>query len=93
MENFKNQAIVFIQVKGIGFTFSVDTMSKHNLVSPCFVDFVHEENPPSQERLEFHEKLNLNFPTLEVPIQTSLYLFEDVFKKRKGIKKSNARMV
>ena len=87
MEKFKNQPIILIKIKGMGFTFLVDTSSKYNLITPCFADFFHEEHPASPETVEFHEMLNLNFPTPEAPIQTPLYLFEDVFQKKKGIKK------
>lgn len=30
---------IFIQVKGIGFTFLIDKRMKHNLISPAFLDF------------------------------------------------------
>lgn len=30
---------IFIQVKGIGFTFLLDKRMKHNLISPAFLDF------------------------------------------------------
>ena len=85
MTTRKDEMRVFILVKGMGFTFLVDTSSKYNLVSPCFVDFFHEEYPPSQERFESHE--NMNFPTPEEAILTPLYLFTDVFKREKGIRK------
>lgn len=80
----KDKITVFIQVEGIGFTFGVDTMSKYNFVSPCFVDFFHEEYLPSQEKLESSQ---IKIPTSEDPISTPLYLFTDVFKREKGIKK------
>lgn len=87
MKKFKNQPDILIQVKDIGFTFSVDTSYKYNLLAPCFVDFFQEEYPASQERIESHEWLNLNFPTPENPIKTPLYLFGDVFQRREGTKR------
>lgn len=87
MERIKNQPNILIQVKGIGFTFLVDTSYKYNLLTPCFIDFFHEKHPPSPKMIESHEWLNLNFPTPEKPIKTPLYLFREVFQKREGIKK------
>ena len=87
MEKFKAQPMILIQVKGIGFTFLVDTSCKYNLLAPCLVDFFHEEYPASQERIKSHEWLNLNFTSPEAPIKTPLYLFREVFQKREGIKK------
>lgn len=87
MEKFKNQTIIFIQVKGIGFTFLVDISSKYNSLTPCFTDFFYEEYPSSQQTTAFHDWANLNFPTSEEPIQTPLYLFTNVFQKKEGIKK------
>ena len=87
MEKFKAQPDILIQVKGMGFTFLVDTSYKYNLLTSCFVDFFHEEYPASPERIEFHERLNLNFPTTENPIKIPLYLFQDIFQKREGIKR------
>lgn len=86
MQKFKNQPSVFIQVKGIGWTFLVDTSYRYNLIRPCTVDFFYEEYPPSQETIKFHEWSNLNFPTREEPVQIPLYFFEDVFRIKKGIK-------
>ena len=34
---------IFIQVKGIGFTFLLDKRMKHNLISPVFLAFFHLE--------------------------------------------------
>ena len=34
---------IFIQVKGIGFTFLLDKRMKHNLISPAFLAFFHLE--------------------------------------------------
>ena len=87
MEKFKAQPIILIQVKGMGFTFLVDTSYKYNLLTSCFVDFFHEEYPASREKIEFHERLNLHFPSTENPIKTPLYLFRDVFQKREGVKR------
>ena len=87
MKTFKDQSSILIQVKSMGFTFLVDASCKYNLVTPCFVDFFHEEYPPSLETIESHKWLNLNYPTPKEPIQTSLYLFTDVFQRKKGIKK------
>lgn len=87
MEIFKNQPKIFIQVKGIGASFLVDTSYRYNLLAPCFVDFFREEYPPSQERIESHEKLNLIFPTSEKHTQTHPYLFTDVFKRKEGVGK------
>ena len=67
MEKFKAQPIILIQVKGMGFTFLVDTSYKYNLLTSCFVDFFHEEYPASREKIEFHERLNLHFPSTENP--------------------------
>lgn len=87
MEKFKDQPIILIQVKGMGFTFLVDTSYKYNLLTSCFVDFFHEEYPASPEWIESHEWLNSHFPTSEDPIKTPPYLFRDVFQKREGIKR------
>lgn len=87
MEEFKAQPDIFIQVKGMGFTFLLDTSYKYNLLTSCFVDFFHEEYPPSQERIEFHKRLKSHFSTTDSPIEIPLYLFRDVFQKREGIKR------
>ena len=86
MEKFKSQPHILIQVKGVGFTFLVDTSCKYNLVTPCFVDFFHEEYPPSQERLEYIERVNSHLPE-EHPMRMPLYNFVDVFHRGKGVKK------
>ncbi|EHP51226.1 hypothetical protein [Odoribacter laneus] len=87
MRKYKSQPFRLIKIKNIAFSFLVDTDCKYNLLTPCFVDFFSEEYPPSYETIEFHARLNLNFPTQEAPIKTPLYLFEEVFQKRKGIKR------
>ncbi|WP_320974158.1 hypothetical protein [Dysgonomonas capnocytophagoides] len=87
MEKFKDQPIILIQVKGMGFSVLVDTSYRYNLLAPYFIDFFHEKHPASPKTIEFHEWLNFNFPTQEAPIKTSLYLFEDIFQKQEGIKR------
>ena len=86
MEKFKNRLVIFIQVKGMGFTFLIDTSSKYNLLAPCFADFFYEEYPSSRERMECDDWVNPN-PTQEESKQAPLYLFTDVFHRKGGIKK------
>lgn len=85
MDRFKKHPTIFIQVKGIGFIFLIDTSSKYNLLAPCFADFFYEKYPSSRERMEY-DWVNPN-PTQEEPIQTPLYLFTDVFQRKEGIEK------
>lgn len=87
MERFKKRPTIFIQVKGMGFTFLIDTSSEYNLLTPCLTDFFYEEYPPSQQKIELHDWINSNFPIPEEPIQTPLYLFADVFQRKESIKK------
>lgn len=78
---------ILIQIQDLGFTFLLDKNLKNNLLSPHLIDFFHEEYPASPEKIESHEWLNLNFPAPEDPIKNPLYLFQDVFQKREGIKR------
>lgn len=39
MTTRKDEVGVFIQVKGLGFTFLLDKRMKHNLISPTFLAF------------------------------------------------------
>lgn len=87
MERFKNHPTIFIQVKGMGFTFLIDTSSRYNLLAPCFADFFYEEYPSSREKMECDDWVNPNLPTQEKQMQAPLYLFVDVFQRKEGIKK------
>ena len=84
MEKFKAQPTILIQVKGIGFTFLVDTSCKYNLLTPCFEDFFCEYCYLSLEGTEFYNLLNNN---PEIPIKGILEVFTGVIKKKEGIKK------
>lgn len=56
MTTRKDKIEVFIQIKGIGFTFLIDKRMKHNLISPAFLAFLNfgekQRHPLSENNIE-----------------------------------------
>lgn len=77
---------LFITVKGIGFTIFQDRTRKHNLISPAFLSFFKEDNPPNEEDYQANQRAveaivrnsKEAFPVL--PPHLKMYCFKDVFK-------------
>ena len=78
---------IFIQVRGLGFTFLLDNKMKHNLINPDFLSFFKEKYPPTEEEYQANqmavEKIMREsgdaFPIL--PENLKQYFFKDVYKK------------
>lgn len=87
MTTRKDEIEVFIQVKGLGFTFLLDKRMKHNLINPVFLGFFKEEYPTTDEEYQTNqmavEKLMKEseeaFPILPEHLKT--YHFKGVYKK------------
>lgn len=77
MTTRKDEIEVFIQVKGLGFTFLLDNKMKHNLINPDFLKFFKEEYPAIEEEYQANqmavEKLMREsedaFPILPEPLK------------------------
>lgn len=77
---------IFIQVKGIGFTFLIDKKIKYSMISPTFLNFFKEKYPPTEEEYQANqmavEKIMREskdaFPIL--PENLKQYFFKDVYK-------------
>ena len=87
MTTRKDEIEVFIQVKGLGFTFLLDNKMKHNLINPDFLKFFKEEYPAIEEEYQANqmvvEKLMREsedaFPILPEPLK--LYHFKGVYRE------------
>ena len=55
MTTRKDEIEVFIQVKGLGFTFLLDNKMKHNLINPDFLKFFKEEYPAIEEEYQANQ--------------------------------------
>lgn len=46
---------IFIQIRGLGFTFLLDNKMKYNLVSPDFLNFFKEKYPATKEECQANQ--------------------------------------
>lgn len=78
---------IFIQIRGLGFTFLLDNKMKHNLISPDFLNFFKEKYPATKEEYQANqmavEKLMREsedtFPIL--PEHLKNYHFKGVYRE------------
>lgn len=78
---------IFIQIRGLGFTFLLDNKMKHNLINPDFLHFFKEEYPATKEEYQANQmavkKLMREsedaFPIL--PEHLKIYHFKGVYRE------------
>lgn len=80
----RNKAEIFIQVKGIGFTFFLDKRMKHNLISPTFLAFFKLEKKQEYSLLnnnigEVSTKPEYNNSLPFLPAYVDSIFLEDTF--------------
>lgn len=83
----KDEIEIFIQVKGLGFTFCFDNKMKHNLINSDFLNFFKEKYPATEEEYQANQvainKLMREsedaFPIL--PDSLKIYHFKGVYRK------------
>ena len=85
MNNIKMKKI-FIQIKGAGFTFLLDSRLKYSLVNPTLLNLFKEGYPPTEEEYQANMKaveefMRQNPTTFILPNHLKLYLFKDVYKE------------
>ncbi|WP_373136307.1 hypothetical protein [Bacteroides sp. HPS0048] len=87
INNHKELNSIYVEIKGLGFTFLLDKRMKHNLINPVFLNFFKEEYPVTEEEYQANqiavEKLMKEskevFPVL--PEHLKAYYFRDVYKE------------
>lgn len=83
----KSNNKIFIQVKGIGFTFFLDKGFMYSLINPSFLSFFREEYPATEEEYQANQiaverlmKESKN-PFIVLPEHLKMYFFRDVYKE------------